>query len=153
MKKTSKFVIQELVCQHIYNRDGDKAFRYFRPVVLDFLDWFRIEIGKPVYINNWHWKGDKSQRGLRCNLCQLVKNANKLYMSAHITGSGIDLNVKDTTPNDVRKWIENNIDRFFDKFPQYIKKIRLESAAFAPTWVHIDFYEHDEKGIVQYVKP
>lgn len=153
MKKTKHFIIQELVCHHVFNRDGEAAFRYFRPVVLDFLDWLRGSLNKPIYINNWQWGGNKTQRGLRCNLCELVKDAKGLYVSAHITGSGIDFNVKDMTPNEVREWIEENIGGFFDMFPKYIKKIRLESAEFAPTWVHIDFYDHSGKEIVQYVKP
>jgi hypothetical protein len=151
MKKSKHFLIEELVCRHVFNRDGETAFRYFRPVLLDFLDWFREEIKRPVYINNWKWGGNKTQRGLRCNLCDLVKNKSRLYMTAHVNGSGVDLNVKDMTPNEIRTWIEININRFFTKFPFYIQKCRLEHAKDAPTWVHIDFYEHTEKGIIQYV--
>jgi hypothetical protein len=151
MKRSNRFLLQELVCRHVFNRDIDQAWRYFRPVTIDFLDWFREEINRPVYINNWNWGGDKTQRGLRCNLCALVASKKTLYMTAHLNGTGIDFNVKDMTPNQTRSWLETNIHKFFTKFPQYIAKCRLEYAKDAPTWVHIDFYEHVGPNIVQYV--
>lgn len=153
MKKTKHFKIYELVCQDVYKRDGENAFRYFRPVLLDFIDWLRESINKPVYVNNWFWGGPHSQRGLRCNLCPLVANNKKLYLSAHITGSGIDFNVKDIDPDQLHAWLESNFHKFFYLHPEYIMKCRIESKEFAPTWVHVDFYEHDAGGIVQYIKP
>jgi hypothetical protein len=152
MKKSKYFKLHELVCPHVLTRDGESAWRYLRPVVIDFLDWFKEEIGKPVYVNNYSWGGDKSQRGLRCNMCALVKGKITLYMSAHILGAGVDLNVKDMAPKEIRKWIESNIGKFFKKHPQYIAKARLEDDASAPTWVHVDFYEHDDNTIIKYVK-
>lgn len=150
---TRNFEIQELVCPDVYRRDGEAAFRYFRPVALDFIDWFRDEIGRPVYVNNWKWGGDKTQRGLRCNLCKLVSSKKSLYVSGHILGCAFDFNVKGMTPDEVRTWLEQNIHRFFEKFPEYKAKCRLESKEFAPTWVHIDFYDHGGPGIILYVKP
>lgn len=148
MKKCKNFDIRELVCPDVYNRDGKEAWRYFRPVLLDFLDWFRDSISRPVYINNWHWGGNKSQRGYRCNRCALVAGKKRLYVSAHMLGAGVDFNVKNMTPNQVRKWLHEHVADFFAKHPQYNKKCRLESARLAPTWVHIDFYDHDNKGII-----
>lgn len=153
MKKTKHFLIEELVCPDVFKRDGQAAFRYFRPVALDFLDWMREKLDRPVHVNDWKWGGRYSQRGLRCNLCKLVSLKNKLYMSAHILGAGIDFNVSGMTPDEVRDWIVDNIADFFLEFPDYTYAIRLEDSAFAPTWVHIDFYEHDGPGIVLFVKP
>lgn len=153
MKTTKHFEIHELVCHDVYKRDGQKAFRYFRPVLLDFLDWLREELGRPVYINNWYWGGDKSQRGLRCNLCQLVAEAMVLYLSGHITGCAVDFNVKGMGPDQVRGWLAKNIHRFFLLYPEYKARCRVENKEFAPTWVHVDFYDHDLGGIIQYIKP
>jgi len=148
MKKSNLFDIREIVCPDVYERDGDSAWRYFRPVLIDFLDWFRERINKPVYINNWHWGGDKTQRGYRCNLCPLVESKKRLYVSAHMLGAGIDFNVQGMTPNEVREWLHENIDKFFMLNSQYNNKCRIESAKLAPTWIHIDFYDHDHDGIV-----
>lgn len=148
MKKSKLFRIEELVCKDVFNRDGEEAWRYFRPVLIDFLDWFREEIDRPVYINNWLWGGDKTQRGFRCNLCLLVATKIWLYVSAHMLGAGVDMNVKGMTPDEVRAWIVSNINRFFNLHPEYIRKCRLEGSKKAPTWVHIDFFEHDKNWVV-----
>lgn len=156
MKQAKGFQLHELVCRHVYNRDGQDAWRYFAPVLLDFLTWFRVTIDKPVYVNNWAWKGGRTQRGLRCNLCPICKDKTKkniVYLSGHVTGYAVDFEVKDMTPNEVRAWIDKNIHLFFKKHPQYVAKIRIESEEFAPTWCHIDFYPHNGPGIVQYIKP
>lgn len=148
MKKSKYFDIRELVCTDVYNRDGQEAWRYIHPVIVDFLDWIREKLDKPVYVNNWYWGGNKSQRGFRCNLCPLVKSKKTLYVSAHMLGKGVDFNVKGMTPDEVREWIHKNINNFFTFHPWYIKKCRLESSRLAPTWVHIDFFEHDKEGII-----
>jgi len=153
MKKAKHFAIPELVCRDVYDRDGENAWRYFRPVVIDFLDWIREEWGRPITVNDWLWGGAETQRGLRCNLCQLVKKKETLYVSAHMLGAGIDFNIKAINPEGVRIWLQCNIHRFFVKFPQYKAKIRIESKEFAPTWVHIDFYDHDGLRIIQYIEP
>lgn len=155
MLKAKHFKIHELVCSDVYNRDGESAWRYFRPVLIRFIDWVREELDKPVYINNWYWGGYKSQRGLRCNLCPIVKgktSKNTLYVSGHILGAAIDFNVKGMTPDEVRDWLKYNIHRFFEQWHRYPKKIRVESWAFAPTWVHVDFYDHDEPRIIDIIE-
>jgi len=153
MKKSAHFKIEELVCKDVFIRDGQSAWRYFRPVAIDFLDWFRENINKRVFINNWLSGGDKDERGLRCNLCYEVRKQTKLYTSAHVFGCAFDFNVEDMTPDQVRLWIGNNIAEFFRQYPEYPAKIRLESSKFAPTWIHIDFFEHDITGIIHLVKP
>lgn len=148
MKKSKHFKIHELVCLDIYNRDKELAWRYFRPELIDFIDWLRERVDKPIYINNWQWGGNKTQRGYRCNLCPLVKNKNILYASAHMLGAGVDFNVKNVHPNDVREYLKDNIHEFFNDNPCYIRKCRIESNILAPTWVHIDFFEHPNDGII-----
>lgn len=152
MKKANHFELHELICPHVLNRDGELGWRYFRPVMIDFIDWLRDKLGRPVYVNNYGWGGQKSQRGLRCNMCSLVKNKKTLYMSAHVLGCGIDFNVKGMTPDEVRGWIAKNIPAFFALHPEYTRKCRIERAEDAPSWVHIDFFEHDEGRIVQKIK-
>jgi hypothetical protein len=149
MKKSKRFRIEELVCKDVFTRDGEKAWRYFRPVAIDFIDWYKEEVDTVVYINNWLWKGDKDERGLRCNLCPIVSSKKGLYVSAHMLGAGFDITTKGKTADESRKWIHENIHRFFELHPEYKAKCRLESSKRAPTWMHIDFYDHDSKGIVQ----
>jgi hypothetical protein len=100
--KAQHFDIWELVCPHIYYRDGERAWAYLNPKQLANMDWVRNKYG-PVYVNNWHepqWINSAyvqyiiqhlqsgqpiivpdqpaypetmfTERGLRCNLCKLV---------------------------------------------------------------------------------
>ena len=66
------FGIKELVCKHVYNRDHEASWIYFDPRLLEVVLWIREHIGKPMIVNNWASGGKYTQRGLRCNLCELV---------------------------------------------------------------------------------
>jgi len=133
------FIIQELVCPHVHTQFGEVAWQFFDDKLLITLDMLRDQLG-PIYVNSWDMtkaKRDKAgikeytQRGLRCTMCQLVKDAvqnNRVYMSPHITSQGVDLDVKGMTAAQVRLWITKNYIKM--PFP-----VRLEKSV---NWVHID---------------
>lgn len=132
-------VTKELVCPHIYAKYGDKSIKFFRHELLETLDVVRNEIiCAPLIINNKTY----TQRGLRCNICELCASktkAGKLYMSAHSLAAGVDFSSPKYTANQMRDMIIKNQD----KLPY---KIRLESPLDAPTWVHMDVLcEADQK--------
>lgn len=132
-KLKENFDIRELVCQHCYNKFGEQSWQFLSTELLSVLYTLRYEIFKaPITINNWHTKGKFSQRGLRCNMCQLVKDKKSIYISAHCLGKAIDFNVKDHTPTEVYNKIKDNIDKF--EYP-----IRLEVTG--GNWNHIDCYQ------------
>lgn len=125
------FDIQELVCPHVYDKFGLYAWQFFDPRLLDTLLVVRENIAKPIYVNNWDMGGDFSQRGFRCNICPLVKektSLEKLYVTAHSQGMGVDFDVKDMSAEEVRKWIKDN--QILLPHP-----IRLEEDV---NWLHLD---------------
>lgn len=125
------FGIKELVCKHIYERHGSAAWTFFDPRLLETILFIRENIGRPIYVNNWSRGGNLSQRGLRCNLCQLVKDKtdlDKLYMSAHGQGMGIDFDIDGMSAKQVRNWIKEHQE----ELPH---PIRVEEDV---NWVHID---------------
>jgi hypothetical protein len=131
MRKLKNFSIDELVCRHVFKKHGETAWAWIDPRLFQFIEWFRKEIDREVYVN-WPEKGF-TQRGLRCNICQLVKDQtkkNKTYNSAHVRFQAIDFNVKGMTCDEVRRWI---IERKAD-IPV---KIRME-APDGIERVHID---------------
>ena len=89
-----------------------------------------------MYINSF----GMSQRGLRCNICNLVKDksrANKGYLSAHIFGKGCDFTTKEYTADQCRAKIIANKDLLpFN--------VRLEKDV---SWVHIDIMPFSEDKI------
>jgi hypothetical protein len=137
------FDIEELVCKHIRDVHGEAAWRLFDPRLLQVLLWIRKRVNKPIYAN-WYDK-NLAQRGIRCNLCQLVKDksaAGKLYVSPHIFGAGVDFDIEGMLAEESRQWIDKNKAEL--PFP-----VRLERNV---TWVHLDvLIISDDK--VTYINP
>ncbi len=132
------FTITELVCPHVYNKFGGLAFLFLDERIVITIDTIRRLINKPITVNTWADGGEFSQRGLRCNLCSLVKDktlANQLYMSAHVLGMAMDFDVENMTADDTRLWIALNKD----KLPY---NMRLEKNV---DWVHLDVYNNGNK--------
>lgn len=125
------FDIQELVCPHVYDKFREYAWQFFDPRLLDVLLVIREKLNKPIYVNNWDMGGSFSQRGFRCNICPFVKEKTaleKLYVTAHGQGMGVDFDVKGMSAAEVRKWINDN--QILLPHP-----IRLEEDV---NWVHLD---------------
>ena len=122
----TKFKISELVCTDVYNKFGEGAWRFLDDKILQTLYILRFEIfDAPITINNGK---NYTQRGLRCNRCQLVRSKSTSYLSAHVLGKAFDLDVKGYTAEQARKKIKENLAKF--PFP-----IRMESDV---SWLHID---------------
>lgn len=135
------FDIEELVCPHVYKKFGEIAWQFFDERLLETMLVIREKLGKPIYVNNWQIGGNLSQRGLRCNVCILVKektDLEKVYMSAHLQGTGIDFDVKGMTAQEVREWIKRN-----QILLPYA--VRLEDGV---NWVHLDLRNDGTKGKV-----
>ena len=134
IKANNYFSINELVCKHVFNKFGEKAWQFIDTELLHTMLVIRKALNKPITVNNWASGGNFSQRSIRCNLCQIVKdktNANALYMSSHVNGAGIDFDVKGMTAQEVRNWIIAN--QVLLPYP-----IRLEDKV---NWVHLDIYD------------
>ena len=134
------FSIDELVCEHVYDKYGAKAWMFFDTELLIMLDTIRDRIGKPIFVNDWQIHGKYSQRGLRCNQCDIVKEkaeAGILYMSAHCLGKAADFDVEGLLAEEVRQWIVKNKNIW----PYHI---RLEADV---NWVHLDIYDQSENKV------
>lgn len=76
------FSITELVCPDVYKRFNERAWQFFTTDALYGLLLLRETIlCRPMYLNNY--KKGITQRGLRCNLCALVKGKATVYLSQH----------------------------------------------------------------------
>lgn len=132
-KIKQNFDIRELVCPHCYKKFGEQSWQFLTTQLLSTLYVLRYVIfNKPITVNNWYKGGTLSQRGLRCNVCDIVKDKKDVYISAHILGNAIDFNVQGYTTEYVYEEIRNNIDKF--EYP-----IRIESNS--TTWAHCDCYQ------------
>lgn len=135
MKKSKYFKIQELVCPDVFKRFGENAWMFIDHRLIETLDIVREKIlCKPIIVNNWSVGGSFTQRGLRCNMCQVVKSKsaeNNLYLSAHTFGKAIDASIQGMTGEEARKLIIKN--QILLPWP-----IRLEERV---SWLHLDVYD------------
>ena len=135
------FVLQELVCPHVYDAFGSRAFSFFDERILMTLDFLRDYWNLPIYVNNWDMAEETrkklvlplfDKRGGRCVQCDTVKKASKegrVYCSAHIRFQACDFNVSKMSSNKVSLWLVSNYVLL--PFP-----IRVEKNTSG--WTHID---------------
>jgi len=136
--RPQNFHLTELVCKDVYDKYGDMAWLFLDEKIVITIDTIRRLLNKPITINNWWDGGSYSQRGLRCNICDIPKGKtinDELYMSAHCLGMAVDFDVKGMTADDVRLWIAVNKD----KLPY---NMRLEKNV---SWTHLDCYNNGSK--------
>jgi len=137
----TKFKITELVCPHTYAKFKDNSWQFLNTELLETLLVLRFDIFKVGMTVN---TSTLTQRGLRCNICELVKEKtknNQIYLSSHCTGSGVDVDFAGYTAERAREHIRKNADKL--PYP-----IRLEKNV---TWVHIDVYNDGSgKKIVEF---
>ena len=119
------FTIEELVCPHTLAQWGHKAWQYLATDYLHTLLIIRRDIlNTAMYCN----VGSLTQRGLRCNMCNLVQSKRTVYLSSHLLGIGGDFTVEGYTSEEARQIII-----------QHQKllpcNIRMETDV---SWLHID---------------
>lgn len=132
------FHLTELVCKHVYDKFGEKAWLFLDEKAVVTLDTIRRMLGKAITVNNWYDGGGFDERGLRCIQCSIVKQKslkNEVYLSAHILGRAFDFDVDDMTAGEVRLWIAVNKN----KLPY---NIRLENDI---NWCHLDTIDTGNK--------
>ena len=125
------FNIKELVCQHIYKAWGEKSWQFLDTELLHTILVVRRDILKGKLICN---NEQFTQRGLRCNLCQIVidkTQKHELYLSAHVNGAGFDFDASGMGAESARLRIKSMSDLL--PYP-----IRLEANV---NWVHLDVYD------------
>lgn len=127
------FKIKELVCHHTYNRYGENSWKFLNTEILEILLVLRTKILKvPLICNSYSM--NLTQRGLRCNLCELNKdktNKNIISLSAHSTGKGLDITSSKMSAEEMRKEIEKK--SYLLPYP-----VRIEKNV---SWLHIDCYD------------
>lgn len=133
------FGLEEFFCPHIIARFGVSAWNYPSIELMEVLLWIRTKLNKPMTINSKRL--GYTQRGMRCNCCEMVKSKNYAYLTTHSFGMGVDFDVQGMTADEVRTWLEAHKD----ELPH---NIRLESNS---TWVHLDIRNETDNKIVYFV--
>ena len=136
------FSINEIVCNHTFTAFGESSWQFLDSELLHTLLVIRRDILKVPLTANDYANGI-SQRGLRCNLCELVRtktNNNQIYLSAHCNGAGVDLIPDGMTAENARAIIASHKDLL--PYP-----IRLETGC---SWIHVDTYDYCNGNKINY---
>jgi len=126
------FSIKELVCKHCLKAFNERSWQFLQTELLHNLLIIRRDILKVRLTINY---GNQTQRGLRCNLCELVQDKTEkgeIYLSAHVNGAGLDLTPEGMTAEQARVKIKANA--YLLPYP-----IRFEKSV---TWLHFDVYDY-----------
>jgi len=126
------FSIAELVCPHTLSAFGERSWQFIRTEQLETLLLLRTRILNATMTINNYPKGKWTQRGLRCNMCQIVYSKKSIYLSAHVLGCGDDFDAKGFTAEQTRQKIRDNSNLL--PYP-----IRLEKNV---SWVHLDTIDY-----------
>lgn len=119
------FDAQELVCDHTFAKWGERSWQFLDTDYLHCLLVIRRDILKaPMWCNG---KG-KTERGLRCNRCSIVRGKSSVYLSAHVLGKAGDFTVTGMTADAARRKIKADAS----SLPC---QIRLEKGV---SWLHFD---------------
>lgn len=138
------FKVKELVCPHVLEKHGERAWMFLVTIYLHTLLVLRRDILKVPLVCN---TTTLTQRGLRCNLCDIVKEKTEddiVYLSAHHLGIGGDLSSPEMTAEEMRQKIE-------EKQGLLPYPVRIELKV---NWLHIDCYDDiDNDNKITYFNP
>lgn len=119
------FQVRELVCSHVFSKWGERSWQFLSTDYLHNLLVIRRDILQmPMVCNH----DGAEQRGLRCNMCKMVKEKKAAYLSSHILGRAGDFSVQGLTAQEARDRI-----RAMQNLLPY--PIRMEKGV---SWLHID---------------
>lgn len=126
------FDVKELVCPHVYQVFWELSWDFFREDYLETILFLRRHFNVPMYCN---YSG-MTQRGVRCNMCQIVKEKQRPYLSGHVLWCAGDWTFEGYEAEEIRKQIKG----ISHLLPH---PIRLERSV---TWVHIDTLAYGRTG-------
>ena len=143
MQKSKYFKGKELVSPEVYKIYGEEAIKFIAKDILIFLDLLREDLGVPILVNRP--SVGITQRGLRTTIDSIVKDKvknNKLYLSAHVLGRGVDFEVPSMDMKKVYERIINNPRRY-----SMITRIEDPTVTLAKGYIHVDNMETGKNGI------
>ena len=119
------FDIDEMVCPHTLAKWGEQSWQFLDTDFLHCLLVIRRDILKRAM---WCNGNGKTERGLRCNRCSIVRGKSGVYLSAHCLGKAGDFTITGMTAEQARMKIKENAHLL-------PCNIRVEEGV---SWLHFD---------------
>ncbi|WP_373069814.1 hypothetical protein [Sulfurimonas sp.] len=128
--KSKHFKVHELVPKAMYEKYGEKAWRYVDVRLIESIDKLKehFNLGT-MTINNYYWNGNREWSGIRT-----PDSPHYSYGSQHSFANALDIVFSDYTAEEVRNYILDNLKDF-----PHIKGMEL-----GVSWLHIDVRNEDQ---------
>lgn len=124
------FDVRELVCPHVWGRFGESSWQFLDTSFLDVLLMLRRDVlGVAMYCNTWKDGGGFSQRGFRCNRCDMVRGKSGVYVSAHCLGKAGDFSLGGGMSAEAARGLIKGASGLFGC------NVRVEGGV---SWLHVD---------------
>lgn len=127
--KSEHFKVHELVPRKMYERYGEKAWRYVDVRLIETIDKLKEVFSEgSMTVNNYYWGGKREWSG--------VRTPDSPYYSVgsqHSFGNALDIVWNRYTTKEVRDYILNNPSEF-----PHIKGLEIAD------WLHIDVRNEDD---------
>lgn len=131
------FQVSELVCDHTFAKWGEASWQFLDTDYLHALLIIRRDILQvPMTCNH----SGATQRGLRCNRCELVREKTGVYLSSHVLGKAGDFTVKGLTAEEAMTRIKQNA-RLLPC------SIRMEAGV---SWLHFDTLPQSNEKVYEF---
>lgn len=131
------FDIEELVCSHTFAKWGERAWQFLDTAYLHTLLVVRRDILQRPMLCNY---AGMTQRGMRCNMCELVAEKRSVYLSSHILGKAGDFTIDGMIASEAREKIKKHAHLL--PYP-----IRIEKDI---SWLHIDTLPQSDVNVKVY---
>lgn len=135
------FEISELVCDHVYAKWKEDAWKFLDTDYLHALLIIRRDI---IKLPMWCTSKTQKQRGLRCNRCQIVRSKNVPYLSPHVLGKAGDFTITGMTASAAREKIKANADLL----PCKVRLEKWDANGKEISWLHIDVIDEPKNAKV-----
>lgn len=129
IKGIDNFIIPEFVPPEIWDTYGKYSVRFLSPGLMELAQALRNYFDRPMTINNWYFKKDRSGfqwRGYRTPDCPVGSQ-----LSRHKLGLCIDFNVRGLKDEEVQAEIKRNYEKVFRDMG--VTAIEADT----PTWTHV----------------
>jgi len=128
--KSKSFKIHEFVPKHIYEKFGEKAWRFIDAGLIHTFDTIKKRFPKgSITINNYFWGGKREWSGLRTPVSPYYSET-----SIHTFGGAGDAVFSAYDTEEIRQDIINNPELY-----PYVKGIEM-----GISWLHVDTRNEDE---------
>ena len=123
------FNVHELVPKKMYEKYGEKAWRYVDARLIDTIDKLKEHFSEgTMTINNYYWGGDREWSGIRTPDSPYYNVG-----SQHSYGNAVDIVWSSYSVKEVRDYVLGNLG-VFDK----VRGIEIAS------WLHVDVRNSEE---------